>query len=154
MPAPSSRHRAQPSQPPLANAFIGHADPPSDTELTAALGLAKPAWDQLLDAFGREGIATAHLWKSHFPKWGWSLRVLKKKRTIAWLSPGRGGFNVLFILGDKAVTATRVAKLPRAIFTALDAAPRYPEGTGLRLVAKTPRDLPALQKLAAIKAAN
>jgi hypothetical protein len=56
--------------------------------------------------------------------------VLKKKRTIVWLSPGRGGFNVLFILSDRAVAAARAAKLPRAVLAALATAPKYPEGTG------------------------
>lgn len=138
----------------LENSFINRPAAPADVDLGEALGAAKPAWDEFLERLAREKIADTHVWKSHSPKWGWSLRVLKKKRTIVWLSPGRGGFNVLFILGDKAVAAARGAKLPRAILAALEAAPRYPEGTGLGLVAKSPRDLPALQKLAALKAAN
>lgn len=138
----------------LENAFINRPAAPADADVGAALGPAKAAWDEFLDDLAREKIADTRIWKSHSPKWGWSLRVLKKKRTIVWLSPGRGGFNVLFILGDKAVAAARAAKLPRAVVSALDAAPKYPEGTGLRLIAKSPRDVPALLRLAAIKAAN
>lgn len=138
----------------LENAFINHPTPPAEADLAAALGSAQAVWDELLAALAREGLATGQEWKSHNPKWGWSLRVLKKKRTIVWLSPGHGGFNASFILGDKAVAAARTARLPMNIRHALATAPRYPEGTGLRLVAKSARDLPALQKLAAIKAAN
>lgn len=138
----------------IENAFINRPSPPTDADLAAALGSAHAVWRELLSALARERIATGHEWKSHNAKWGWSLRVLKRKRTIVWLSPGRGGFNVLFILGDKAVAAARAARLPKAVVQALNVAPRYPEGTGLRLVAKSARDVPALRRLAAIKAAN
>jgi len=33
-------------------------------------------------------------------------------------------------------------------------APKYPEGTGIRLTVKSPKDIAALLKLAAIKLAN
>lgn len=138
----------------LENAFINHPSPPAEADLTAALGAAAPIWDAFLLALSGAGIADTRVWKSHSAKWGWSLRVLKKKRTIVWLSPGRGGFDVLFILGERAVAAARSSKLPRHVLAALNAAPKYPEGTGLRLTVKSPRDLPALRKLAAIKAAN
>lgn len=138
----------------LENAFINRPTPPTDADLAAALGSAKAHWDDLLASLARDEITTGHEWKTHNAKWGWSLRVLKKKRTILWLAPGRDGFNVMFILGDKAVAAARAARLAMNIRHALATAPRYPEGTGLRLVAKSARDLPGLRRLAAIKAAN
>lgn len=138
----------------LENAFINHPTPPTDADLATALGDAKAVWDDLLATLARDGITTGHEWKSHNAKWGWSLRVVKKKRTIVWLSPGRDGFNVLFILGDKAVAVARTARLRMDARHSLATAPRYPEGTGVRLVAKSVRDLPVLCQLAAIKAAN
>ncbi len=138
----------------VTNAFINKPEPPSDTELAAALGSAKCVWDQLLADLDKELGAGVLEWKCHSPKWGWSLRVKRKSRTIVWLGPAAGCFNVAFILGDKAVQAARQGKLPQRILKLLDQAPKYPEGTGLRLVAKTLRDLPALEKLAAIKVAN
>jgi hypothetical protein len=36
----------------------------------------------------------------------------------------------------------------------LDEAPRYAEGTGLRLMVKGPKDLAAIRKLALVKLAN
>jgi hypothetical protein len=115
----------------------------------------KAIWDDLLAGLAKDHGAEGREWKSYSPKkWGWSLRVLRKKRTIVWLSPGVGGFNVLFILGEKAMVAARAAKLPKTVAHALETAPKYPEGTGVRLVVKSPRSLPALRKLAAIKVAN
>lgn len=111
-------------------------------------------WDQFLAALAQQHGAAEGEWKSYALKWGWSLRVLRKKRTIVWLSPGIEEFEVLFMLGDKAVRAARESKLPRKSGDALAMAPRYPEGTGLRLIVKSPRSLAALKRLAAIKVAN
>jgi hypothetical protein len=137
-----------------ANAFINEPAPPTETALAAALGPANAAWDQLLADLAEELGGDVHEWKCHSPKWGWSLRVKRKARTIVWLSPSEGYFTVLFILGDRAVKSARQSALPKRIVAALDAAPKYPEGTGVRLQVKNARALVALKKLAAIKLAN
>lgn len=135
----------------LENAFIGRAEKPTDTDLSTALGRTKAVWDQLLLDLAREHGAETHEWKSYSARYGWSLRIVRKKRTIVWLSPGEGGFMVLFILGEKAVAAARSANLTEKVRLALEVAPKYPEGTGLRLLVKSARDLPPLSALAAIK---
>jgi hypothetical protein len=61
---------------------------------------------------------------------------------------------VAFILGDKAVQAARGSKLPQRVVKILDAAPRYPEGTGVRLEIKKPKDIEIMKQLAAIKLAH
>ena len=50
--------------------------------------------------------------------------------------------------------AATAAKLPQRSATVLKDAPKYPEGTGVRIVTKSAKDLPVLNKLAAIKLAN
>lgn len=137
-----------------ANAFINKPLPPTDAEVAAALGPARAAWDQLLNDLAQELDVTVHEWKCHSPKWGWALRAKRKARTIVWLAPSESCFTVLFILGDKAVRAARQSKLPQRIIDALDAAPKYPEGTGVRLRVSNTRIIGTLKKLAAIKLAN
>jgi hypothetical protein len=78
----------------------------------------------------------------------------RKQRTIVWLAPCRGAIHVAFILGDRALEASRAAKLPRRVNTALGAATRYPEGTAVRFEVKTARDIGAITKLAEIKLAH
>ncbi|MBA4137130.1 MAG: hypothetical protein C0518_07425 [Opitutus sp.] len=137
-----------------ANAFLNRPDPPTEADLAGALGDAQAVWNDLLRHLTSTQIAHGGGWKCHSPKWGWSFRLMKRKRTIVWLSPGRGAFDALFILGDKAVAAARRTALPAAVTAALATAPKYPEGTGLRLRITSARSLPALRKLAALKAAN
>jgi len=136
------------------NAFIGKTEQPTDEELTAALGPARATWDQLLADLDREFGVNVHEWNSYSPKAGWSLRVKRKARTIVWLGPRKGSFIAAFVLGDKAMRATRTSKLPQRIVKIMDAAPKYSEGTGIRITLKTPKDLAAVKSLAAIKLAN
>jgi hypothetical protein len=132
------------------NAFIGRTQPPTDDELSAELGAARALWDELLT----ELALPVQEWNSYSPKAGWSLKLILKKRTILYLAPCHGSFRVAFILGAKAVEAARQAKLSQAVLKIIDEAPRYAEGTGVRLEIRAHKDLVAVKKLAVVKLAN
>lgn len=136
------------------NAFISWTTAPTDTDLAAALGPAKPHWDSVVVDMAQElGLGDCE-WKSYGIKQGWALRLKQGKRNIVHLSPGRGCFTLLFILGDRAVKVARASRLSRTALKLIDEAPRYPEGTGIRLKVTGPRHLPLIGKLARIKLAN
>jgi hypothetical protein len=137
-----------------ANAFIGKTEPPGDTEIATALGPAKATWDQLLSELARDHDINLLEWKCYSTKRGWSLRAQRKQRTIVWLAPSDGCFTAALILGAKAMQAARQTELPQSVVAAMNEAPKYPEGTGVRLVVKSPSDVEAIKKLAAIKVAN
>jgi hypothetical protein len=52
------------------------------------------------------------------------------------------------------VEAARQSKLPQRVIKIINEAPRYPEGTGVRIDVKGPRDIPIVKKLAAVKLDN
>ena len=137
-----------------ANAFIDHAAQPTPEELAAALGPTATIWNKLVGRLAVEYGLNVQEWNSYSLKAGWSMRLKLKKRNILYMAPCRGCFRVAFVLGDKAVQAARQLKLPQSILKVIDEAPRYPEGTGIRLLVKRRSDLAAIQKLAAIKLAN
>ena len=132
------------------NAFIGRTKPPTDDELSAELGAARVLWDELL----AELALPIREWHSYSPKAGWSMKLKLGKRTIVYLAPCHGRFRVAFVLGAKAVEAARQAKLSKAVMKIIDEAPRYTEGTGVRLEITGRRDLAAVRKLAGVKLAN
>ena len=136
------------------NAFIGRTAQPTDSDLADALGATKTLWDGLLADLGAEHGVTIQEWSSYSVKAGWSMRLKRGKRTIVWLAPCAGTFRVAFILGDRAVAAARQSALSAAVLRALDEAPKYPEGTGLRLLIKSPKDIPTVKKLTVIKLEN
>jgi len=135
------------------NAFIGKTTQPTAEEIAAALGSSAEIWKQLVEWLAEQGIANPE-WNSYSPKAGWSVRFKFKKRNIVYLAPCKGCFRVAFIFGDKAVAAARQSNLSKSTLKLLDEAPRYPEGTGLRLTVKSSKDLSAIRKLALIKLAN
>jgi len=138
----------------IQNAFIGQAKKPTPEEVSAALGPSAKIWQQLVDWLAEEQGVGVQEWKSISLKYGWSLRLKLKKRTIIHMSPCNGCFRVVFILGDKAVKAARQSKLPKRVAKTIEDAPRYTEGTGVRLTVKAAKDLGAIRKLAVIKLEN
>ena len=131
------------------NAFIGSTLPPTDDQLTEKLGAVRALWDEVIRSLA---LPIAE-WNSYSPKAGWSLKLKKGKRTIAYLSPCQGRFRIAFILGAKAVAAAHAEPLPKSLVALIEESPRYPEGTGVRLEISSRKQLPAIRKLAALKLA-
>ena len=136
------------------NAFIGRTKAPSDADLAAALGTVEPLWDEIVVGMAEELGLTGSEWKSYGVKHGWALQLRRGKRNIVHLAPCEGSIRVLFILGDRAVAAARATKLGARAAKLIDDAPRYPEGTGIRLEVSRPRQIPLVRKLARIKLDN
>lgn len=136
---------------PTQNAFLGKTTRPSDSDLGKALGGAKPLWDQLVAELASDYDVATREWKSYSAKHGWSLRLKRGKRTIVWLVPYAGSFQILFIFGEKALTAIRQTAVPARVLRMLDEARKYPEGTGLRFQITAAKDIAVVKKLAAIK---
>ncbi|MGD0630014.1 MAG: DUF3788 family protein [Terracidiphilus sp.] len=138
----------------LQNAFINHAEQPTAEEVALALGAAAKLWDQLVNSLTKELGVTAKEWHRNSPKYGWALRLSVKKRRIIYLSPCSGCFRVALVLGDKAIAAAKNSGLPVFLMEMIEEAPRYPEGTAIRLVVKTRADLTGIRELAVVKLAN
>ena len=138
----------------LPNAFIGCIRQPTAAEIVSALGPSEPLWRDLITWLASEKNVKEQDWSSVSPKYGWALRLKLKKRTIVYLGPSTGCFHASFVLGARAVVAARESTLPKAMLQAIDQAPRYAEGTGLRLIVRNQKDLAAIQQLVAIKLQN
>jgi len=136
------------------NAFIGRHESPTDADLSVALGPAKSVWDRLVAEMATDYDVAIQEWRCYSIKAGWSLRLKRGKRTIVWMSPCQDCFRVGFILGDKAVQAARQGGLSARVIQLIDEAEKYPEGTGIRLHIKGPKDLAEVKKLAVIKLQN
>ena len=137
----------------ILNAFVGKTTTPTAEEVAAAPGPAAEVWKQLVDWMAEQEV-TVQEWNSYSAKSGWAMRLKVKKRNIVYLAPCSGCFRVAFTLGDRAVAAARQSNLSKSNLKLLDEALKYPEGTGVRLIVKAPKDLAAIRKLALIKLAN
>jgi hypothetical protein len=136
------------------NAFIGKTEKPTPKDLAAVLRPSALIWEQLISGLATDYGISDQEWSSPSPKYGWSLKLKLRKRTIVYLGPCAGCFRASFVLGDRAVAAAREGPLSAAVLKLLEDAPHFAEGTGLRLMVKSSRDLPSIVKLVQIKLAN
>jgi hypothetical protein len=134
--------------------FAEKAKCPGEPELAEALGRSKNYWDELLIKLKAEfGEATPE-WKFFSPKYGWSLKVSRKKRTIVWMIPHSKSFGAGFALGEKAVAEALKSKLPDALKTEIKYAKKYAEGRPARVEVKLKKDVELVMMLAKIKISN
>jgi hypothetical protein len=133
------------------SAFSDKSRPPTDADLRSALGGAHAAWSQLIALVSERVPPITQLWGFTSKSTGWGLRLRHEERVILYMTPCEGHFLVSFALGEKAVARARAAKLPKPLLAAIDAAPRYAEGRGLRLEVRDGELLSSLTTLAEIK---
>lgn len=136
---------------PCLSAFPDKATPPSEADLRRVLGAAAPLWADLVVNILTTYEPGTMEWKHAGARYGWSLRLKRKERVILYLTPQRRSFLAGIVLGDRAVAATRAARLPAAVASAIAAARRYAEGTGVRLPVTSRRDLEAIETLVELK---
>lgn len=136
------------------SAFDDKRHPPGPEELELVLGKAIAHWDDLLRHLHEKYPPAEEQWGFSGQKWGWGLRVKQRKRVILYMTPQEDRFYIGFALGEKAARAALDAKLPMRVAKAIEEAPRYAEGRGLRLDVRRVSDLKWVRKLAAIKMAN
>ncbi len=127
---------------------------PTEGDLAAALGRSKKLWDRLIAHAQDEYAPLTQVWSHSGAKYGWSLRLIRKKRTILYLIPQAKHFLTAFVLGKKATDVLRQNPLPVAMMAIIEDAPVYGEGRGFRLPTRVKADLQAILQLAAVKMEN
>ena len=136
------------------SAFDDKSNQPTPDELAQVLGKSHSLWNELQKEVCSLFSPALVEWGYASKSTGWGMRIKTEKRVIIYMTPCRGYFLASFALGEKAVRAAHDAKLPAKILSAIDAAPKYAEGRGVRIEVRTKSDVKAIAKLAAIKLAN
>lgn len=133
------------------SAFADKAHKPTDDDLRSVLGKAHEAWARLIELVTARIDQILPVWGFTSEVTGWGLRLKRKGRVILYMIPRKGHFLVSFALGEKAVARAHARKLSASLLKAIDAAPRYPEGRGVRIEVRQIREVSALVDLAQIK---
>lgn len=136
------------------SAFADKAKQPDEAALREVLGRSSVHWQAIVDALARDYPPLDLAWQHGGAKWGWTLRLRQKKRTIVYLTPGQSHFVAGFAVGEKAAQAARRAGLSPALLRAVATAPRYAEGRAVRLDVRNRQDRADVLGLAAVKMAN
>jgi hypothetical protein len=130
--------------------FHDQAHLPSDDAVRHALGPVHDTWAELLSRVSKQLAPVSEVWKVTGGT-GWGLRVLRRDRVILYLTPQPRQFVVSFALGERAVAAAQKAELSANVMEAIEAAPRFAEGRGVRITVRDNRDVETLTRLAQIK---
>jgi uncharacterized protein DUF3788 len=131
--------------------FADKAHQPTEKDLRSVLGKPYTAWVELIELVSNRIPPILQAWSFTT---GWSLRLKRKDRVIVYMTPRDGHFLVSFALGEKAVAAARASKLPATVLKAIESAPKYAEGRGVRFEVRQVRQVPPLAALAEIKNQN
>ncbi len=134
--------------------FDDRAARPSEAEVRLALGPSGDLWFALIEHLSAQAPPILEEWAFSGAQYGWSVRLVHKKRRILYLIPQTAGFLVGVVLGDKAVAAANASSLPRSVLDEINGAKRYAEGRGIRLRVISPGDLVAVKTLATLKLAR
>ena len=134
----------------------GQGSPPGSREIEELLGRSRIHWTRLHAALDAEFGPLGEKWSFSKKTGHWSLQLKqqKKQRTIVYLIPCQKYFMAAFALGEKACRAAHAGGLPATLVAAIDKAPKYPEGRGVRLEVRNKQDLENVRQLALIKMAN
>ena len=127
---------------------------PDARALAQVLGRSSGLWVTLTGDFRSLYDPLVEKWSYSGAKYGWSLGLKHKSRTILYLIPQRGYFLVAFVLGRNAIAAAHESDIPGDVLEAIDGGKQYPEGRGVRLEVRNRKSLAAVKRLAAIKMAN
>ena len=133
------------------SAFADKAYQPTDKDLRFVLGKAYTAWVRLIELVSDRIVPISKVWGFTSASTGWGLRLKRNDRVILYMTPREDHFLVSFALGEKAVVAARGRNLPKSVMKAIESAPKYAEGRGVRIEPRQVRQVSALATLAKIK---
>lgn len=133
------------------SAFTDKAHQPTDKDLRSVLAKSYTAWVRLIELISDRIAPILPVWGFTGAKFGWGIRLKRKDRVILYMTPREKHFLVSFALGEKAVVAAHAHKLPPAVLKAIESAPKYAEGRGVRFEVRQLREVAALARLAEIK---
>jgi len=133
------------------SAFADQAHQPTDRDPRSILGKSYVAWIRLIELVSDRISPVSQVWGFTSASSGWGLRLKRNDRVILYMTLREDHFLVSFALGEKAVAAARTRKLPTAVLKAIESAPKYAEGRGVRLEVRQAREVSALATLAEIK---
>jgi hypothetical protein len=122
------------------------------TEILARLGRAGVQWDALL-RFVEAQAGVTREWKLYGGKHGWQLKLIAKKRALAYLIPRDGYFTAALALRPRAIDALASSGLPAELVRAIMTAKESSEGRPARVDVRDREQRELVERLLTLKLA-
>jgi len=131
---------------PATKGATGEAKPPGERELARMLGPARAAFRALTE---REGSTCE--WRRYSAASPWVLKATCGERTLFYVRPEVGRFEVTVVLGERAAAAALAGRVREPLHEAIRTARRYAEGRPVRVIVAGEADLGGVDELLAVK---
>jgi Protein of unknown function (DUF3788) len=131
--------------------FVDNAHQPTSEEIRAAVSVALPLWDHLIQFISQTYGGAGDL-KFYGKSYGWALRFQKSGKNLLSLYPGDGCFTAQIIIGPAHVDTAMGLELGEHTRQAIAAAHPYPEGRWLYISVTSRREVEDIQQLLSLKA--
>ncbi|UCG52815.1 MAG: DUF3788 family protein [Candidatus Latescibacterota bacterium] len=136
------------------SAFDDKTKLPKTSQLYRELGRSATVWRALTEWLAENYDPLDQQWVFYAQNWGWTLKLVHKKRTVLYMTPCRRYFLVGFMLGEKAASCALEMDLPKGVAETIKTAKKYVEGRAVRLEVRYKKDLPIVQRVAEAKMSN
>jgi len=90
-------------------------------------------------------------WKRYSKNTPWVLKVSRGERTLFYVTPAAGAFEVTVVLGQRATDAALAGRVSERLHESIRSARPYAEGRPVRFIVKTKADLVFVKQLVAVK---
>jgi hypothetical protein len=124
---------------------------PSPAELATALGPTVAAWRRLIEDLEFDYSGLEQVWKPTKLEFGRVCLLKQKARTLLYLIPRRGDFEVSVVLGERAVVLALAGDLPASTKQLIAEARQYAEGRGIRFAVSSTLQIETIRRLVAFK---
>lgn len=121
--------------------------PPTSRKLSALLGGSHAAFRTLT----QRGAAVTGEWKRYSAASPWVLKVSQGKRTLFYVTPRAGEFEVTVLLGKRATDAALAGRVSKALHASIRDARAYAEGRPVRVTVEDEKNLAGVEQLIAVK---
>jgi hypothetical protein len=122
-----------------------------DCRLVETLGGSIGLWSELVGAMAADYSPVESVWKPTKLEFGAVCLIKRKERTLAYLIPAAGVFEVSIVLGNRAAALALESDLRAATKNLVASARIYAEGRGVRFHIRSSDDVAAALRLVHFK---
>lgn len=124
---------------------------PDEAMITFVIGENKEKWDTIINHVSKAYTIFTQEWKFYGKAWGWFLVLKSKTKTLCYLVPMEGYFQVSIIFNDKGRALAVNAELPEGVLQAVEDSKNNPKNIPYDFDVKTKDDVAIAKKLIEVR---
>ena len=124
---------------------------PAEEVIYSQIGKSKKIWDEFFQYIRSKHPEFSEQWRYYNDGKSWLMKVVKKSKTIFWLSVIKNGFRITFFFTDKAEQLIKESSLSEEIKEGFKNGKRFGKIRPVTLVMQNEKNLKFAKELISIK---